>query len=95
MGESAARPRAANDNGPSRPRWVRLPEEAKLRGFTAEGLRRWCRARGVQIRQENHRDAWVSPAEIDAAVEAMPVANRPPAPDEIAAELDALPGSRR
>jgi hypothetical protein len=41
----------ANDNAPARPRWVRLPEEARLRGFSTEGLRRWCVARGVPIRQ--------------------------------------------
>lgn len=81
----------ANDNAPARPRWVRLPEEARLRGFSTEGLRRWCVARGVPIRQSSHRDAWVSPEAIDAAVEGLPVAGTA-APDEIDAELNALPG---
>lgn len=89
----------ANDNGGAgadpRPRWVRLPEEARLRGFSTEGLRRWCRARGVPIRQSSHRDAWVSPAAIDAAVEALPVASASSTPDEIDAELNALSAGRR
>jgi len=85
----------ANDNSPPRPRWVRLPEEARLRGFTTEGLRRWCVARGVPIRQHSHRDAWVSPAAIDAAVEGLPVAGPVATVDDIDAELNALPAPRR
>lgn len=81
----------------ARPRWMRLPEEARLRGFSTEGLRRWCLSRGVPIHQHSHRDAWVKPEDIDAAVERLPVAARVKraTPDDIDAELEALPGRRR
>lgn len=85
---------ATSPAAPARPRWVRLPEEAKLRGFSTEGLRRWCRTRGVAIRESSHRDAWVNPEAIDAAVEALPVAGKRATVDDIDKELEALPGRR-
>lgn len=87
-------PARPNDATP-RPRWVRLPAEAKLRGFSTEGLRRWCRARGVPVRQSSHRDAWVSPAALDEAVEGLPIASGAAAPDDIEAELNAHHHTRR
>ncbi len=94
---SLASPTSPTSPTKERPRWVRLPEEAKLRGFSTEGLRRWCLARHVPIHQHSHRDAWVKPEDIDAAVERLPVATRVKraTPDDIDAELEALPGRRR
>lgn len=60
------------------PRWVSLGAEAKRRGYSTSGLRAWCLRHGVTIREESHRDAWVSPAEIDRAVEGFAVATRAP-----------------
>lgn len=65
-----------------RPAWMPLSSEAKLRGLSTQGLRRWCCARGVPIRQSSLRDAWVSPGAIDAAVEALPLATVPEAERE-------------
>ncbi len=85
----------ANDD--ARVKWVALPEEARRRGLSTEALRRWCYARGVIIRQSSHRDAWVSPADVDAAVERLPRARAPgslEARDGIDADLDAALGRR-
>lgn len=57
------------------PRWRRIEAEAVARGFSStRALREWCMRRGVTLREENHRDTWVNPAEIDAAVERLPAA---------------------
>ena len=58
------------------PEWVPLDVEAQRRGKTTSTLRDWCLARGVEIRQSSHRDAWVRPADIDHAVAGLPVATR-------------------
>lgn len=60
------------------PRWVSLALEAKRRGYTTPAFRAWCLRHRVTIREESHRDAWVSPAEIDRAVEGFAVATRAP-----------------
>ena len=60
------------------PRWVSLALEAKRRGYTTTAFRAWCLRHRVTIREESHRDAWVSPAEIDRAVEGFGVATRSP-----------------
>lgn len=65
-----------------RPAWMPLVAEARLRGLSTQVLRRWCYARGVPIRQGSLRDAWVAPAAIDAAVEALPLAPVPEAERE-------------
>lgn len=55
------------------PRWRRIEAEAALRGFSStRALRDWCLRHGVTPREDSHRDTWVSPAEIDAAVERFP-----------------------
>lgn len=56
------------------PRWVELAAEAKRRGMGTPALRQWCIKRGVTIRVESTRRAWVSPQEIDAAIELLPTA---------------------
>lgn len=57
------------------PRWRRIEAEAVARGFSStRALREWCMRRGVTLREENHRDTWVNPSEIDAAVERLPAA---------------------
>ncbi len=79
-------------NGISPPQWVDLAAEAKRRGMSTTALRVWCLKRGVTIREESHRRAWVQPAAIDAAVEGLPAAKRaqsPPAQAK-ADELDRL-----
>ena len=81
-------------------RWVSLPVEAKRRGRTTNALRAWCLARGVEIRQGSHRDAWVQPAEIDRAIEGLPLAQRAPSrtpvdDEEIDRAIDAHPPRRR
>lgn len=60
------------------PRWVSLALEARRRGYSTTAMRAWCLRHGVTIREESHRDAWVSPAEIDRAVEGFGVATRSP-----------------
>lgn len=55
------------------PRWRRIEAEASRRGFpTTRAFRAWCLARAVPLREDNHRDTWVNPSEVDAAVERMP-----------------------
>lgn len=64
---------ASPANAPSVPRWRRIEAEAALRGFSStRALRDWCLRHGVTPREDSHRDTWVSPAEIDAAVERFP-----------------------
>lgn len=54
-------------------RWRRIEAEAIRRGFTStRAFRTWCLARAVPLREDNHRDTWVEPAAVDAAVERMP-----------------------
>lgn len=60
------------------PRWVALAEEAKRRGKSTSAFRDWCHRHGVAIREESHRDAWVSPADVDRAIEGLPLATRAP-----------------
>lgn len=60
---------AANDV----PRWRRIDAEATRRGFSStSAFRSWCLARGVELREDNYKDTWVSPDAVDAAVGAMP-----------------------
>lgn len=55
------------------PRWRRIEAEASRRGFSStRAFRAWCLARAVPLREDNHRDTWVEPAAVDAAVERMP-----------------------
>jgi hypothetical protein len=77
-----------SNDGP--PEWVALDAEAKRRGKSTRQLRAWCCSHGVEIRQENHRDAWVRPADVDRAVAGMPVASSPTRGDEIDQELHKL-----
>lgn len=56
------------------PRWVTIAAEAKRRGHTTTSFRRWCERHRVPIREGSHRDAWVSPADVDRAVEGLPLA---------------------
>ena len=73
----------SNDAAPT---WRRIEAEASSRGFpSTRAFRAWCLARQVPLREANQRDAWVCPADVDAAVERMPVVVRK-APD---AEEDA------
>jgi hypothetical protein len=58
--------------------WVALDAEAKKRGLSTTALRRWCMRRGVVIRQESHRRAWVSPRSIDEVIENLPTADVAP-----------------
>lgn len=60
------------------PRWVSLAAEATRRGYTTTAFRRWCERHSVPIREGSHRDAWVSPAEVDRAVEGLPLATTAP-----------------
>jgi hypothetical protein len=54
-------------------RWRRIEAEAVARGFSStRALREWCLRHGVTPREDSHRDTWVQPAEIDAAVERLP-----------------------
>lgn len=58
------------------PRWVDLAAEAKRRGVSTTALRAWCLKHRVEIREDSHRRAWVSPQAVDAAIEGLPVATR-------------------
>ena len=54
-------------------RWRRIEAEAIRRGFSStRAFRAWCLARAVPVHEDNHRDTWVEPAAVDAAVERMP-----------------------
>ena len=74
------------------PRWRRIEAEAIRRGFSStRAFRSWCLARAVPLREDNHRDTWVEPSAVDAAVERMPavgvrsvrIADDPDLDDEI------------
>lgn len=74
--------------------WRRIEAEAVARGFkSTRAFREWCLARGVPVREDNHKDTWVDVAGIDAAVERMPaVRPRPsatPKRDVLDDEIDA------
>ncbi len=70
------------------PVWVALPGEAKRRGMTTRALRDWCRRHDVEIRESSHRDAWVSPAAIDQAIEGFRTVRRVPPPPGTSADDD-------
>lgn len=54
-------------------RWRRIEAEAAARGFgSTRALREWCLRRGVPLHEDSHRDTWVQPEAIDAAVERLP-----------------------
>ncbi len=64
-------------DGRDTPRWRRIEAEATRRGFpSTRAFRSWCLVRRVEVREDSHRDTWVSPAEVDAAVERMPIVSR-------------------
>lgn len=83
------------------PRWRRIEAEATRRGFsTTRAFRAWCLARAVPLREDNHRDTWVEPAAVDAAVERMPAvgaARRARTADQLDLdeEIDSRPASGR
>lgn len=103
---NAATPAASDGDAPDsviadgRP-CVLLPLEAKLRGFRNRlSFRRWCHRRGVPIRRDG-RFEWVCPADVDAAVGAVPIVrvssasvaskkSVSPVVDPVAAAVDAL-----
>lgn len=63
----------------SRPAWVLLPEEARVRGFkNALALRRWCARHQVALRRDG-KMLWVRPADVDAAVGVLPIRSTTPA----------------
>lgn len=65
-----------------RPRWRTLASEARRRGFpTARALRDWCRAAGVTVRGAGKHQV-VCVADLDAALERMPVQQRATAPSD-------------
>ena len=74
-------------NSTDHPEWIALAAEAKRRGKSTRQFRAWCRDHGVEIRQDNHRDAWVRPTDVDRAVAGMPLAAQPTRGDEIDQEL--------
>ncbi len=85
--ERLPRPTPANDGSPA---WRTLAAEARIRGKSVRAFRRWCTSHGVEIRQDSHRDAWVSPAQVDRAVEGFaPVATRQHVADEVDAAIEA------
>ncbi|MBI5511462.1 MAG: hypothetical protein HY903_22105 [Deltaproteobacteria bacterium] len=62
------------------PRWVLLSEEARVRGFrNALAFKRWCRKRNVAIVTEG-KFQWVSPAEVDRALDALSLQAAPSEP---------------
>jgi len=62
------------------PRWRRIEAEALRRGFSStRAFRTWCLSRKVPLREDNHRDTWVEPAAVDAAVELLPAVEPPKA----------------
>lgn len=79
--------RALQPSSDQPPEWVALDAEAKRRGKSTRQFRAWCVSHRVELRQENHRDAWVRPADVDRAVAGMPVASSPTRGDEIDQEL--------
>lgn len=79
--------RAMQQGSDEPPEWVALDAEAKRRGKSTRQFRAWCVSHRVELRQENHRDAWVRPADVDRAVAGMPIASSPTRGDEIDQEL--------
>lgn len=76
---------AANDV----PAWRRIDAEASRRGFSSTTtFRRWCLARGVELREDGHKDTWVSPTAVDAAVRAMPTVRAPRPLSQTADDID-------
>lgn len=76
-------------------RWRRIEAEAIARGFgSTRALREWCLRRNVPLHEDSHRDTWVQPEAIDAAVERLPrvvpterqLGPRSPDPDDIEAD---------
>lgn len=81
-------------------RWRRIEAEAIRRGFSStRAFRAWCIARAVPLREDNHRDTWVEPSAVDAAVERMPAvaARRVRVPDDpdLDEEIDNRPAPGR
>lgn len=74
--------------GDARSEWVALGAEAKRRGKSTRQFREWCVKHRVDIRQENHREAWVRPTDVDRAIAGMPVVERRTRGDEIEEELE-------
>lgn len=80
--------------------WVLLPREARVRGFrNTLAFRRWCTQRGVVIRTDRKLQ-WVAPADVDAAIGAMPTrggrdATDPAVTDAVEALMAAPPSRRR
>jgi hypothetical protein len=84
----------ANDNSPA-PAWVTLAREAGRRGMSTSAMRAWCHRHKVTIREASHKDAWVSPADVDRAIEGLPPAKRPTQEtDDVDEAIDAR-GARR
>jgi len=85
--------RALREEAPAnadRPAWVTLSSEAARRGMSTSAMRAWCYRRKVVIREGSHKDAWVSPAEVDRAIEGLPLAKRPTTDiDDIDKAIDA------
>lgn len=81
--------REAPANNAALPAWVTLATEAQRRGMSTSAMRAWCHRHGVTIREGSHKDAWVSPAEVDRAIEGLPPARRPVVGDEIDRAIDA------
>ena len=85
-------PAQAPQHGGAPPAWVLASDEGKRRGFRNPlAFRRWCRARGVELRKDG-KLRWVRPKDVDDAVEGLrpgpapaPVANDPAAADRAAA----------
>lgn len=76
----------------ARSEWVALAAEAKRRGKSTRQFRAWCAKHLVEIRQENHREAWVRPSDVDRAIAGMPVVASRTRGDEIDGELDKVWG---
>ena len=69
------------------PEWVRIESEAARRGFgSTRAFRAWCLKRGVAIREDSPRVAWVRVPDVDAAVQGLPLvtkaAPKPPRPSK-------------
>lgn len=72
------------------PEWVRIESEAARRGFgSTRAFRAWCLKRGVAIREDSPRVAWVRVPDVDAAVQGLPLVTKA-APKPQAHELDAV-----
>lgn len=80
------------------PAWRRIEAEAVRRGFSStRAFRTWCLSRGVELREDNHKDTWVSPAAVDAAVQGLPVVaprRLTPVDGQLDKEIDRDPSPR-